>query len=436
MPDLRALSALENLDLSYLNATLANWPQGLERLPQMQRANLRGLVITSVPANAGRTRGLAMSSEHLPLAMRETFEEDLVISGNYLEDSDASSEQLSGSDSDSDASNEVDLSAAQFTMALQNAPGLFAGMSDDEQAQARQLLDDTGSSVREFFALLLRQHQVYPSGPKHTAMRLRIQALIRGAFSQSLRAELYEQARDAVSCIDRDALVFSQMENLLQAEQALAKVGDSNAEDELVAMATSHWRALRLREYLSTRIRDWRQPERRIDYSEIELYFRIALTQRLGLRNQPSEQVFDSYTQWVTQAMLDEACEAVLASQAERLPAYLYAQVYWQRYLDFAATPHRARINRWRVRIGEYLDAVSSEELPPALSQEEQERLRDILHLSGQLGLHEPLPAVLQLNSGQYRAAYEALQQSVEQARMELTRSIVNEPRPGPSSRS
>lgn len=436
MPDLTALQALENLDLSYLNATLADWPVGLERLPQIQRANLRGLVITSVPVDAGRTRGLTMSSEHLPLSMREAFEEDVIASGNHLEDSDESSEQLSGSDSDSDASNEVNLSAAQFTAALQNAPGLFEGMSDDEQVQARQLLDDTGTSVREFFALLLRQDQLFPSGTQQAAMRLRLQALIRGAFSQSLRVELYEQARDAVSCVDRDAVVFSQMENLLEAYLALAKVDDSTAEDELVSMATSHWRALRLREHLSTQIRSWRQPGRRIDYSEIELYFRIALAKRLGLRNQPGEQVFTSYTLWVTQAMLDEACEAVLRSQAAQLPVYLYAQTYWQRHLDFLTTPHMTRINRWRARIGEYLDAVSSGELPPALNPDEQDRLRDILHLSGQLGLHEPLPAVLQLDSGPYRAAYDALQQSVEQARMELTRSIVNEPRPGPSSRS
>ena len=45
------------------------------------------------------------------------------------------------------------------------------------------------------------------------------------------------------------------------------------------------------------------------------------MTTRLGLRDQPTEQAFTSYTNWVTQAMLDEACEAVLASQAERLPA-------------------------------------------------------------------------------------------------------------------
>ncbi|MNJ71995.1 hypothetical protein D3C77_686000 [compost metagenome] len=70
------------------------------------------------------------------------------------------------------------------------------------------------------------------------------------------------------------------------------------------------------------------------------------------------------------------------------------------------------------------------------MSEDEQARLRDILHLSGRLGLHEALPDMLSLNSSEYRAAYQALMKRVEQARMELTRTILREPRPGPSSRS
>lgn len=431
MPDLSALQALEEVDLSYLSEPVADWPQGLERLPRMQNADLRGLAIASVPDGAGLTRGLRMSSDYLAQPLRQRFEDDMIARGNSLEDSDASSEA-----DDSDASTDVEPASVRHASALRDAPGLFEGMSEEDQACARQLLEESGSAVIEFFALLLRQDLLHPAPPRKAAMRTRIQALIRGAFNQSLRTQLYELAREAVSCIDRDALVFSQLENLLQADLALARVDDAAVEGELIDMAISHWRTLRLREHVSANIRNWRQLGHQIDYSEIELYFRIALTTRLGLRNQPNEQAFSGFTHWVTPTMLEDACTAVLQSQAAQLPDYLYAQAYWQRYLDTAAAPLLEQVERWKLRIGEYLDAVSNEEQPPALSEDEQERLRDILHVSGRLGLHEPLPAQLQLNSNQYRAAYDALQKRVEQARRELTRTILREPRPGPSSRS
>ena len=432
MPDVTRLQALEELDLSYLASPVDQWPTGLERLPRVHSADLRGLAIASVPEGAGLVRGLRMAYEYLPESQRQRFEDDMIATGNTLQDSDASS---AGS-SDSQGSTDVEPASVRHATALRDAPRLFEGMSADDQARARQLLEDNGSAVIEFFALLLRQDRLHALPPRHTAMRTRIQALIRGAFGQDLRRTLYEVALEAVSCIDRDAVVFSQLENLLHADLALASVGDAAAEGELIDMAISHWRALRLREHVSTNLPGWRRLGHQIDYSEIELHFRIALTTRLGLRDQPATQAFTGYTRWVTPAMLDEACEAVLRSQMSQLPDYLYGQAYWQRYLDFAASPQLEQVNRWRDRISEYLDAVSNEELPPPLSEDEQARLRDILHLSGRLGLHEALPDMLSLNSSEYRAAYQALMKRVEQARMELTRTILREPRPGPSSRS
>lgn len=432
MPDLTRMLALEEVDLSYLSEPVAQWPMGLERLPGMQSADLRGLAIASVPDGAGRTRGVRMATVYLPAPMRERFEEDMTAVGNYLQDSDESS----NSHSDSEGSSDVEPASVRHATALRDAPRLFEGMTDEDQARARQLLEDNGEWVVEFFALLLRQDQLYPKAQQKAAMRKRIQALIRGAFSQDLRRALYDLAREAVSCIDRDAVVFSQLENLLHADLALSSVDDAATEGELIDMAISHWRALRLREQVTASIPGWRRLGHTIDYSEIELYFRIALTQRLGLRDQPTEQAFTRYTGWVTQAMLDEACEAVLRSQLSQMPDYLYAQAYWQRYLDFAAAPQLVQVYRWRDRIAEYLDTVSNDQLAPQLSEDEQARLRDILHQSGRLGLNEALPAVLSLNSSEYFAAYAALMKRVEQARMELTRTILREPRPGPSSRS
>lgn len=430
MPDLSNLHDLEEVDLSHLAGTIPTWPQGLELLPRMSSADLRALAITSVPEGAGRTRGLHMSGADLPVAMRARFEAEMIAAGNHDSEDDADY------DSGSPGSSGEDDPQARDQHALHDAPRLFEGMSSDDRAQATQLLTTGESSIAEFFALLLRIDVSESARQPGADMRMRIQALIRGAFRRDLRQALSHQAREAVTCVDRDALVFSQLENLMKADDALAKVDDASAAGELIALATSHWRLNRLKEYVTSNVASWRQAGHPIDYSEIELYFRIALTTRLGLRDQPNHQVFTTYTRWVTQDMLDAAHSAVLAPQAELLPNYLNEQPYWQRYLDAGHLRQIDTIHQQRTRIGEYLDAAScGDEMLPALSEMEREHLRQILIDSGRLNRLDPLPPILSLNSEQYRLAYKALDRWVEQARFDLTRALL-EPAPGPSSRA
>jgi hypothetical protein len=437
MPNISRMEDLEELDLSSLRDTATQWPEGLERLPGMQDADLSGLIITSVPTGAGRVRGLRMYGEHLPEAMRETFEAELNDAGNYVFGSDAAMDH--DSDSASDSSDSSAGRPARYTHALRDAPGLFTGMSEQDQLQAAQLLTlaqapATDSSTAEFFALLLRIDASREARRPEANIRSRIQALIRATFSTDMRNALHEQARQAVTCVDRDALVFSQMEALLHADQALATVDEAAAAGQLIALATSQWRMLRLKEHVTSQITAWRAAGNDIDYSEIELYFRIKLTQRLGLRDQPTTQAFTSYTRWVTEAMLESARTAVVSAEAQWLPGYLSEQPYWQRFLDSAHAEEINGINQWRDRLGEYLDAASSDEtLPPELSENERHQLLQLLRASGRLGALEPLPNVLSLNSNEYRAAYDALLKRVEQARLELTQAVLRS-QPGPST--
>lgn len=434
MPDLSRMQSLEELDLSRLEGNVSGWPTGLDLIPTIQAADLRFVAISSVPPGAGCTRGLRMSSAGLPEPERQRFLDEMHSVGNHGSDSDESRGEDSdwGDSSDADGS---DTWAARDGNTLRNAPRLFDGLSEEDHARATQLLASGESATAEFFALLLRI-DVSPEAQRPEAgLRRRIQALICGAFDGDLRRALHEQARQAVSCVDRDALVFSQMENLLHADQALAQASDANAAGELIALATSHWRAQRLKEHVTGQITHWRLQGHVIDYSEIELYFRIALASRLSLRDQPHTQVFTRYTQWVTQDMLDAAYNAVLAPQAKLLPEYLNAQPYWQRFLDYAHAPRIEAIHQWRDHLGEYLDAASTEdELPPPLNDSERQRLHQVLVSSGQLTRLQPLPDGLRVNSQQYREAYGALLRLVDQARMELTQAIL-EPQPGPSSR-
>ena len=435
LPDITNLRHLEELDLSHPEGTVDEWPAGLENLPGILNADLRGMAITDVPEGAGRTRGLRMSRAHLPEAMRDNFELERNSIGNYAIESDSYSSESSGESSQGDIDSEPEAPVVDASRTLIDAQRLLEGMATEDHARAMQLLQSEDHGVIEFFALLLKIDVSREASRPQAQLRTRIQALIRGAFKNELRQALQDQARQAVSCVDRDALVFSQMENLLNADLALSKASDIDAAAELIAMATSHWRVLRLREYVVANISAWRNAGNIIDYSEIELYFRIALAQRLNLRDQPGIQEYTSYTRWVTPQMLDAAHSAVLATPTDNFASYLHEQPYWQRYLDFALPARVGGIQRWRDRIGEYLDAASTdEELPPLLTDDEQEHLRQVLISSAQLGPFEPLPSSLRLNSQQYRDAYTALLQRVDMARRQLTDALLT-PQPGPSSR-
>jgi hypothetical protein len=430
MPNVTRLEYLEELDLATGNAPLTEWPQGLENLPRIRSADLRYHAITSVPQGAGLTPGLRMGSYSLPEAMRLRFEAEMEQVANYANESDAS---LASSLSESPSEDEAPRDRDNDTM--RNAQALLEGMSDEDRALAAQLLDTEQASATEFFSLMLKIAKPGKDPLASAERRTRVQAMIRGAFDSGLRAVLYEESRRAISCEDRDAIVFSDMENLLEADKAQATVDEISAADELIALATSHWRIARLREYLTTQVKGWKDAGQRIDYSEIELYFRIALADRLALRDQPKEQKYVNLTKWVTPAMLDAACDAVRATQNERLPVYLNERRYWQLFLDNHQLPGIVAINRWRDRLGEYLDAAGSDgQLPPQLDASERERLRQLLIDSGRLLVNETLPVTLTLNSREYTNAYSALAAMVEAARLQLTKAMM-EPRPGPSSR-
>ncbi|MNY22802.1 hypothetical protein D3C86_1564410 [compost metagenome] len=196
----------------------------------------------------------------------------------------------------------------------------------------------------------------------------------------------------------------------------------------------------RLKEHVAANLSNWRKLGKTIDHSEIELYFRIALTTRLGLRDQPTVQVYPKFAQWVTSEMLNEAQSNVLADQTALLPLYLNTQPYWQRFLAFHRSAQVNAINAWRDRIGEYLDLLTDNQwLPDRMPEGDAERLLQVLVDSGQpasTAVGQPL------SKTQYEAAYAALLRRVEQAMLALTQAVLaehatdpTEPTPGPSSR-
>ncbi|MFK0089944.1 NEL-type E3 ubiquitin ligase domain-containing protein [Pseudomonas sp. NPDC090755] len=439
-PDVSRMLALEELDLSGGLTALTQWPVGLERLPRIHCVNLRRTAINDVPVGAGAIHGLRMPWGLLPEPVRARFLRERQAAGVVIDELDSESE----SDGHTSAEESEERPITPEPSWQTRMETLLVGMSTTERDQASQLISGTQPARVEFFSLLLRIHRSRQARDIGAVMLQRLQAVIRGALSIQLRDALYEAAGEAVTCADRDALVFSKLETLAEADRALQDHTDESATAALLALGTSHWRALRLAEHVASNVTAWQQRGHAIEYSELELYFRIALASRLGLRNQPVTQVYTSYTTWVTQAMLDAGEAAVLADQANLLPGYLLAQPYWQRYLRYAHAPRLAAIHCWRERIGEFLDAISSaDELPPALNEGEQHYLHQVLVNSGRLRPLETVLPDLRLNDEQVRAAYAALQRLVDQAELDLTRDILlsqanpaNEPQPGPSRRT
>ncbi|MDD1012158.1 NEL-type E3 ubiquitin ligase domain-containing protein [Pseudomonas rubra] len=438
-PDVSRMLALEELDLSSSLTPLTQWPNGVEHLPRIHCIDLRRTLLSEVPVGAGALRGLRIHSAHISMPSYARFVMERQRAHLPIQPPDTESDSDSQTSSDDSEEHPITPEANWQTRAI----ALLAGMSASEHQQASELINGTHPSRVEFFSLLLRLSNSRQARDIGTTMQKRLHAVIRGALSTQLRQALYETAGEAVTCTDRDALVFSKLETLVEADQALQSHTDETATAALLALGTSHWRAHRLAEYVASNVTAWRQQGHGIEYSELELFFRIALAKRLGLRNQPVTQVYTGYTTWVTTAMLDAGEAAVLADQAHLLPGYLQAQPYWQRYLRYAHAPRLTVIHRWRERVGEYLDALgSADELPPTLSEREQGYLRQVLIDSGLLSPLETLRPDLRLNSAQVRDAYDALQRLVERAELDLTRDILlsqahqdNSPQPGPSRR-
>ncbi|MNO54605.1 hypothetical protein D3C76_450830 [compost metagenome] len=363
---------------------------------------------------------------------RQRFDEEMRAAGNPLAGSDPHS--------DDDGSSSDEETRAQQRL---HAPALLQGMPAAEQVLGRQLLAETGNQAVEFQALLVRISRRPEARIPGYGLLERIQAVIRAAFTDDMRQVLFNQANEAVSCADRDALVFSQLEDLAEADRALSTGTDEKAAAELIALAVSQWRVERLREHVATQIGQWRHQGHVIDEVEIELYFRIALGTRLRLRNPPGEQAYPEYTEWVTPAMLDQAVERVLADQAQQLPGYMNEQPYWERFLDAAYPAQITALMGWRTEVGEYLEALASQgELPPDLTPQGRVHARQVLLASGRLAPDEVLSNTLRLNSDEYDIAYSALVQRVRNTRLALTRTLLRahlkvhpEPQAGPSKR-
>jgi hypothetical protein len=426
-PDFSQMSDLEDLNLR--NTGLTHWPVGLERLGHLAEVDLRGLFFYSVPLGAGSNAALQIREESIPEEDRVRFRSELEAAGGDFLLADHSSASSAGSESSGSGSGGPLPPAAL-------AAQLLVGLSPQDRQQADTLRADPAAA--NFFAVLWRMH-----GRNRTRLA-DIQAVLRAAFSDEVRRALFEVV-DEITCVDRDALMFSQMQNLAEAARIMSGIPEDSTPHEMLGFAISQWRSARLQEYVAESTGAWRRQGFDVsDPVEVELYFRRHLAERLGLRHPPTEQAFSVYTRWVTPNMLEQAARSVIAEQQNLLELYLVRQAFWQRYLRFAHARQMSLIDTWRAQVGGYLDSLASEaELPGELPEFERLQLSRVLAQVRGVPVAEALPVGLRLNSVQYTRAYEVLATLVEQAMIELSTPLLSayqqqsgEPRPGPSWRS
>ncbi|WP_095162897.1 dermonecrotic toxin domain-containing protein [Pseudomonas sp. Irchel 3F5] len=310
-PDISRMPALRLLLLN--EAQLTTWPVGLLTTSPME-VRLDGNVITEVPVGAGLMRGLSfgyqnMSEDLTTRLIRERMQVQPEPGADVL------MENMEYGDTDDD-----DLSAYQQLTVAQRQTAL-------------DLFQLHGSRpLRRLLARLLNNRQITEA----QAVRM-IEAA--AAEPEGVGEQLFSQADNAETCEDRDIVVFSDMQGLQEAHQALGQLAQAQGDEasrQLLALGISRWRLQRLRTYVAAQIRGWHADQdfrEFIDDVEVELYFRIHLADRLRLRNQPTAMEYDQTVSWVTNAMLAEAARVIREDQTGLLPEWMTNEVYWQAYL-------------------------------------------------------------------------------------------------------
>ncbi|WP_095162893.1 dermonecrotic toxin domain-containing protein [Pseudomonas sp. Irchel 3F5] len=433
------LRALRCLNLSY---TRSGWPIGLEQLPHIERANLAPMDLTTVPVNAGLVPGLSLSVAGLQTIDRERVLREMSSIGNER-GADHDPVRLSRADVGAWTSSESEDEEAEEDGL---AASLFEGMAVEDRRLADQLEAQDSPGSRAFFGLM-RRTLARATDERQAEVLEQIQAIVLRMFIEQTREEFYQVALDE-GCSDSDAQRFADLQGLAEADRIAATALEGERRAELIELGLSLWRLRYLRESVLKHYRDWLSERRRAgvrvtdDYAEIELYIRIALTQRLGLRHQPTVQRYAELVEWMTPAMADQVEREVLAAQQEYFPRALVDQPFWQNHIS------AEECAPWSFRVEEVLqDMRVGEEVPQDLEEPARTHLLQLLRqarerIASQAGVTVN-PGPLQLDDENHRLqAYNVLPAMIDRARLEYTRQVLTDffasrapqsPQPGPS---
>ncbi|ROL74100.1 hypothetical protein BHU25_12060 [Pseudomonas vranovensis] len=438
--DVSAMSDLRCLDLHY---SRADWPVGLENLAHIEQANLAEVDLNTVPAGAGRVRGLRLSVVNLNATDRERVLREMAEVNN-LQGADHSEFYLSrvelGETSNESEEEDTD-PGAQLGAEGIGVGNLFDGLSEQDRSLAQQLVDANSNGSRAFFALMNTILSRTPADEREEVIR-QAHSIILRMFDETRREEFYRVALD-LGCIDSAVQRFSDLLGLAEADRVAANTS-GNARPELIELGLSLWRLRSLRASVARRYLDWwGQRAGQPDYAEIELYIRIALTARLRLRHQPRRQVNAGMVTWMSSSMADEVETDVLTTQAQDFPVALSDQPFWQEHLV------AQECAPWSYEVESALQELAvGEGLPRTLGESARTRLEQLLTQARKvIAERDEVPVSsgpLVLDNEDHRLqAFNLMPAMIQLSRVEYTRQVVSvyfaqviptlSPQPGPS---
>ncbi|WP_131108418.1 NEL-type E3 ubiquitin ligase domain-containing protein [Pseudomonas sp. Sample_10] len=322
--DVSQMANLQALILSDTHAT--ELPAGFDRLPYLNRVDLRGNQIRELPDwlfDVPQRFAQFINLRYNPLsaasrAKLQSYRDRTGIGMGFMaDDAKVTSEQVAR-DFWMPDSREADYTRRNRTwLALKNepaSPGLF------------QLLAEVGNSADSRFV--------------HEDMTRRVWNVIDATAADSaLRERLLALAVKA-NCTDSAALIFSHLEVAVEIDKVVK--ASANAHDE-AARLLSLGRALFCQDTLAGIAEEHARANPRLDPVEVELAYRTGLAERLELVGQPRHMRYASLS-GVTQANLDTAYARVTtALLSPALLRDLSTRSFW---VDFLRKHHAQRLNR------------------------------------------------------------------------------------------
>ncbi|MFJ4606979.1 NEL-type E3 ubiquitin ligase domain-containing protein [Pseudomonas atacamensis] len=179
---------------------------------------------------------------------------------------------------------------------------------------------------------LLAQLGDTADGKKGSAdMQRRVWAVLKAAEAdEPLGRQLLDIAADPLHCTDNAALVFSRLEVAVEVERvSSAASGRRVTAKALLELGRSLFRLDKLEEI--AREHSLRAPE--VDALEMNLAYRIGLTDALGLRGQPEDMLFSAQS-GVTDADLEVAKNRVFTAElSPQWLDYMQGRKFWRDYL-------------------------------------------------------------------------------------------------------
>ncbi|NWF14020.1 hypothetical protein HX785_09980 [Pseudomonas reactans] len=355
-PDFSQITDMRTLNMAH--ASLTDWPTGLAEQPLLDRIDLIGNQMTTIPASV-----ISPPQELLAQSARVNNVTD--ASGNPW--SEATLQQvreygerleqagLASPNRPNRLVASVPLNASRVAARAVTHDAPFqrwsAGLSTEQAATRKAQWDDLrGQAGADGFFNVLRDLQA--AGAGHEDLQRRVWEVIdsiteNSAESESLREQMFEWA-GRPACCDRAALSFSNLEIMTMVYKARLQAMDST---QGVALSSLSRGMFRLDEVEKVALNDIDQRRTAINNNpnltaaqkaqrlhlleevEIRLAYRYGLKDRLQLPGQPSQVRFTALGD-VTQAMLDAAYDKVVAldNSPEEFQALL-SREFWQDYV-------------------------------------------------------------------------------------------------------